>query len=93
MDSIDVGEESVLAIGQLNNDEALEILVGNKRGGLEMYSASPIVSTQSIQQASFDVRVGPNPCQDFIQYSLLNFLSDKRLAFYEHNRIALFSLI
>ena len=72
LDSIDVGEESVLAIGQLNNDEALEILVGNKRGGLEMYSASPIVSTQSIQQASFDVRVGPNPCQDFIQYSLQN---------------------
>jgi hypothetical protein len=70
LDSIDVGEESSLAIGQLNNDAAVEILVGNKRGGLELYTASILVPQKQLEDAQFSCLIGPNPCTDFVSYQI-----------------------
>ena len=64
LDSIDEGDESILAIANVNADAALEFLVGNRRGGLGFFTefiTSPITTIPSTKNT---LTIAPNPTAD-----------------------------
>jgi hypothetical protein len=65
------GKRSSAAFADLNNDGKAEMLVGNFRGGLALYTTDFVVdervSTETIPTAS-DFQVFPNPTHDWIQW-------------------------
>ncbi len=66
LDSLDEGEESIVTIANINDDEALEILIGNKRGGLSLYSEFLLSGIHSLSSAKNSLSLFPNPGAAFI---------------------------
>ena len=69
-----VGSRTRPAVADLDGDGFLEMVVGNQRGGLQLYRTAlrsdKTTSTRSNQQAILDVQVYPNPASDRIFISL-----------------------
>ncbi len=67
------GENTHLAFGDLNNDDILEVVVGNSRGGLRAYvtnyTLEGTVNTENIAN-QMEVKVFPNPASDQVILSL-----------------------
>jgi len=66
---IQVGNETNPAVFDLNNDGFFELLVGNRRGGLSLFTTdivSAIRSSTNDQLLGFDVAVYPNPASNKI---------------------------
>jgi hypothetical protein len=61
IDSIDEGEESIISIANINNDGQLEFLIGNKRGGLGLYTEYILSSVDIVQASSNTFTIAPNP--------------------------------
>jgi len=61
LDLLDVGEESIIATGDLNGDSQLEFVIGNKRGGLNIYMQDAISSTGKLQATKNQLVLSPNP--------------------------------
>lgn len=61
LDSVFVGEESHVATADLNGDGLLEVLVGNKRGGINIYGTSTTISVPVTELPTLEVQVFPNP--------------------------------
>lgn len=61
---IDEGRQSIGAVADINGDGFLDVLVGNKRGGISIYSYNPnVVSlTETLTQAN--ISAYPNPAMD-----------------------------
>ena len=61
-DSISEGKQSILAVADLTNDGQPELVVGNKRGGVAIFSA-PLPSSvkPSFMAHNFDAKIWPNP--------------------------------
>ena len=61
---INIGRNSAVAVADLNNDNALEILVGNVRGGLALFTENPDftspVSLSEQEKPFFDLYPNPN---------------------------------
>jgi hypothetical protein len=77
LDSIDVGEESVPAISNINNNGFLEILVGNKRGGLQLFSESFFVPVTSLAGKSNSFNIFPNPTNGSIKIEFFNVINEE----------------
>lgn len=66
--NIDVGRRSTPAFGDLNHDGTLELLAGNQRGGLSLFSTTlaswqaPVGVTEVPDELAFEVT--PNPASD-----------------------------
>lgn len=67
IDTIDEGEESIVSIANINNDGQFEFLIGNKRGGLGLYTEFILSSVAIIPASSNTFRVAPNPTKDEIK--------------------------
>ncbi|HIB85070.1 MAG TPA: T9SS type A sorting domain-containing protein, partial [Chromatiaceae bacterium] len=67
LDSLDEGEESIFAIANINDDEALEFLVGNKRGGLGLYTEFLVSGIHSVSLAQNSLAIFPNPTTSTIK--------------------------
>ncbi|MCH2021143.1 MAG: T9SS type A sorting domain-containing protein [Saprospiraceae bacterium] len=76
LDSIDVGEESVLAIANINNDTYLEFLIGNKRGGLQLYSESFATSISSLPVNNNLLKIYPNPTSSDINIKFTDSINE-----------------
>lgn len=61
LDSVQVGEESHVAVADLNGDGLLDVLVGNKRGGINAYGTSTTVAVGSLSLPALEVQIFPNP--------------------------------
>lgn len=61
LDSIDEGEESILSIANINNDGQFEFLIGNKRGGLGLYTEYIVSSIDVVSASSNTFIIAPNP--------------------------------
>lgn len=63
LDQLDVGKESIVAIRDLNGDNKLDIVLGNKRGGLNIYSQDVVAvsSTQLLKTTTNQLTISPNP--------------------------------
>ncbi|MCP4442615.1 MAG: T9SS type A sorting domain-containing protein [Aureispira sp.] len=73
LSDLDEGTESTVATADLDNDGVLEVVVGNKRGGLSLFTISNPSSTKTIKEnSSTMVKVYPNPSQYIINIELLD---------------------
>ncbi len=68
--NLNVGIETRISVADLNNDGFLDVIVGNKRGGLDLfatnYKVDGTVNTKDVLAAP-DLRLVPNPATDWIQ--------------------------
>lgn len=66
-DLVDEGKQSILAVADINNDGLPDVCIGNKRGGLGIYSGqmpTSIISTNVSNE--YDWKLYPNPAKDMI---------------------------
>lgn len=61
LDSIDEGEESIVSVANINNDGQFEFLIGNKRGGLGLYTEYIVSSIDAVQASNNSFFIAPNP--------------------------------
>jgi hypothetical protein len=64
------GERLHPAVGDLNNDGTLEVIIGNRRGGLSLYTTNLNVdgSTPTTTPISpHSIRISPNPADSWVQ--------------------------
>lgn len=66
--TINRGPSAAPAIGQLNNDTFLDLIIGNERGGLSYYNGNqgtaPITTINEIEELNWEVY--PNPFSNYI---------------------------
>lgn len=64
---LDIGPNSCPAVGNLNNDTIIDLIIGTKRGGVALYYGSSDISI-SINETILnnDIKLFPNPANDFI---------------------------
>lgn len=76
-DMIDEGEESIVAIANINTDAELEILIGNKRGGLGLYIEDiATISTSKIENEKNTLNISPNPSKGEITLSFAEAINE-----------------
>ncbi len=72
-DNVRVGEESRISITDINGDEVLDVLLGNFRGGLNLYQTDlnidGSVGTQNLSEGPA-FRVLPNPATDYVELQM-----------------------
>ncbi len=71
-----VGAQSRVALGDLNADGLLEMIVGNQRGGLSAFKTNlPAAGTVPVTEptTSFSIQIMPNPAADLLQIEVNNF--------------------
>jgi len=61
IDMIDEGEESIVSVANINTDSELEFLIGNKRGGLGLYTEYIVSSIDVVTASSTTFSIAPNP--------------------------------
>jgi hypothetical protein len=69
-DAVDEGKQSILAVADINNDGLPDVCVGNKRGGLAIFSGqmpTSIISTNTAKEIEW--KLFPNPAKDLIYLS------------------------
>ncbi|MEM9259770.1 MAG: T9SS type A sorting domain-containing protein, partial [Bacteroidota bacterium] len=74
---IDVGSSPTLCMADLNSNGLAEMVLGNERGGINVYEASTTVSTASEPLAAENVFIFPNPADDFIKIELGSFKNER----------------
>jgi hypothetical protein len=83
LDSIDVGAESHVVVGHSSSATSLVFLIGNKRGGLQVYSTQEILSQKRLKVVDNSLILVPNPTQDLVQIILQKPLTkNSQLALY-----------
>ncbi|MCB9298524.1 MAG: T9SS type A sorting domain-containing protein [Lewinellaceae bacterium] len=60
---IDVGEGATLTLHDLNADGEPELIIGNTRGGIEIFEASPLTTTAAPAGGQIRAKVFPNPAR------------------------------
>ena len=77
-DAIDEGKQSILAVADINSDGLPDVCVGNKRGGLAIYSGQMPTSIISTNNANVFVwELFPNPARDLIYLGFKNPIEKK----------------
>jgi len=61
LDSIDEGEESIWAVSDIDNNNTLDFLVGNKRGGLGFFTSALLSPIDALQKVNNQCVISPNP--------------------------------
>ncbi len=78
LDQIDEGDVSILAIADINQDSYVDIMIGNKRGGLGLYTQTLFSSISKINletQNSFNLF--PNPATSILKIEFLYAINSK----------------
>lgn len=71
LSDLDEGTESTVAAADLNNDGVLEVVVGNKRGGLGMFTLSNPSAIKAIDNKDNNaLKIYPNPSQTILNIEL-----------------------
>lgn len=77
--SIDEGQRSTLALGDINQDGALDVIVGNQRGGLAYFAGQLPVTNEEVARSP-SLQLFPNPSTGTVR--LHNPLAQARLHLY-----------
>ncbi len=68
------GLRSKIAVADLNSDGAYDYLIGNKRGGISLYSAqsisSPPTSVEELVVSAIEFSIWPNPANDILNIGI-----------------------
>jgi len=78
-DSIDEGEESIISIANINGDGQLEFLIGNKRGGLGLYTEYIVSSVDFVSASSNTFSIAPNPTSGAIKIEFETLINENVL--------------
>ena len=65
-DAVEVGRQSILAVADINSDGLPEVVVGNKRGGLSIFSAPYPTALRLTETESAEFELFPNPAKDIL---------------------------
>jgi hypothetical protein len=65
-DAVEVGRQSILAVADINSDGLPEVVVGNKRGGLSIFSAPYPTALRLTETESAEFELIPNPAKDIL---------------------------
>ncbi|BDS09921.1 T9SS type A sorting domain-containing protein [Aureispira anguillae] len=79
LDTIDEGEESIVGIADINDDGQLEFVIGNKRGGLGIYTEYSVSSIDKIAEHKNTLKIAPNPFQQHLDVSFAAAVNEKVL--------------
>lgn len=69
LEDINIGTQSAPAVFDITGDNKLEMMVGNKRGGLAMYK-SAFVTEVGLLENNFDFSIYPNPASSAVTIKL-----------------------
>lgn len=64
-----LGDNTSVALGDLNSDGKLDAIVGNVRGGLSLFTTnleSGVSATKNLNDADIAIEIYPNPMSDFL---------------------------
>lgn len=76
LDEISEGRQSILAMADINSDGQPEIVVGNKRGGLALFTAPVPSSSHNLAEINnFECNIWPNPATQRIFLSFSDVLN------------------
>ena len=73
---IDVGERAAICLHDLNGDQRPELIVGNMRGGIELFETAPLTSQDSPMATPDEVLLFPNPNRGEEVFLKLPFLKE-----------------
>ncbi len=62
-DQVDVGQRSTLAVGDVDGDGKLEMIMGNRLGGIQLFKKRQLVGVPKLQPQQGHCMVYPNPAQ------------------------------
>ncbi|WMX16780.1 MULTISPECIES: T9SS type A sorting domain-containing protein [unclassified Aureispira] len=77
LDTIDEGEESIISVANINNDGQYEFLIGNKRGGLGLYTEYILSSIEAIEKNTNSFTIAPNPTSEQINIQFDQLLNEE----------------
>lgn len=69
---IDAGFRSAAFVGQLGNDQKLQMLTGNFSGGLELWNGTASVSPGIAEKRHEPPKIWPNPSQGLVHFDTAN---------------------
>lgn len=69
---IDAGFRSAAFVGQLGNDQKLQMLTGNFSGGLELWNGTASVSPGIAEKQTEPLKIWPNPSQGLVHFDTAN---------------------
>lgn len=69
LENINIGDQAAPAIFDLTDDNKLEMMVGNKRGGIALYK-SAFVSEVGLNENNMEFNVYPNPATNVLNIEL-----------------------
>lgn len=72
---IDVGTEATISLANIGDDEFLDLIIGNQRGGIEVWHTpyAPLLNVSSVgdrSSAAISWRISPNPTRDEFELRL-----------------------
>lgn len=71
VDDVNIGTYSAPAVANLNNNSRLEMVLGNRRGGVALYESAPTSNISLVEYSNVDqVSIYPNPASDNVTISL-----------------------
>lgn len=77
---INEGQRSSVSGADINNDGKIELVIGNQRGGIAIYSLDSFrTSITEISRLEFDIMIFPNPFSNSTTIRLTNLISGKHL--------------
>lgn len=76
LDSIDEGEESIISLANINNDGQFEFLIGNKRGGLGLYTEYIVSSIDILPASKNTFLIAPNPTTGQIKIEFAELINE-----------------
>jgi hypothetical protein len=78
LDNIDIGTFSAPAIANLNGDNRLEMVLGNRRGGVVLFESAPTnnIGVTAIEAIN-EILIYPNPTNDMVTIVLGNLTSEE----------------
>jgi len=84
------GERTKVAIADINSDGAADYLIGNKRGGVSIYSSQtigdPTTSNQQISTSNIEFLIWPNPTNEVLNLTI-NGIDNESFTFKIYNAL------
>ena len=82
---LNVGLRTSISCAEINNDGALDVIIGNYRGGVSMFSFSgdPVITIDDLHKPKMDILIYPNPSNNLLKIKIDGRLSIESVIIYD----------
>ncbi|HIA37361.1 MAG TPA: T9SS type A sorting domain-containing protein [Flavobacteriales bacterium] len=82
---LNVGLRTSISCSDINNDGALDVIIGNYRGGVSMFSFSgdPVIAMDDLHNPKTDILIYPNPSKNLLKIKIDGRLSIESVIIYD----------